>query len=90
MRIRSARTPPAASCSAESCWWVVEAGWITKVRAFADVRQVRGELQVRDDLLARRPRGGGLLLVGPELARRRHAEGEDRARASGRYFFARS
>jgi hypothetical protein len=32
-RIMSAVTP-AASCSAAlNCWWVVEAGWITRLRA---------------------------------------------------------
>ena len=28
-----AATPAAASCSSDSCWWVVEAGWMTSVRA---------------------------------------------------------
>src|SRR5690554_6734496 len=33
MRTRSSGTPAAASCSAVSCWWVVEPGWMTSVRA---------------------------------------------------------
>ncbi len=33
IRTRSSGTPATASCSAESCWWVVDAGWMTSVRA---------------------------------------------------------
>ena len=32
IRTRSAGTPAAPSASSDSCWWVVEAGWMTSVR----------------------------------------------------------
>ena len=40
MRMRSSATPPAASCSAESCWWVVVAGWLKVTDITSSVQSV--------------------------------------------------
>jgi hypothetical protein len=51
-RTSSGVTPVVACSSTVSCWWVVEAGWMTSDFAVADVGDVGEELQRVDELLA--------------------------------------
>ena len=49
-RMKSGVTPVASCSSSDSCWWVVDAGWMTSVLASPDIGQVGQELHVVDEL----------------------------------------
>ena len=77
IRTRSSGTPADSSCSGLSCWWVVDPGWITRVRESPTL--ARCEASCRDSMNfcpAARP---------PFTPKENTEPGP-----SGRYFFARS